>query len=256
MNVSHRLGPHSKQAPCGPSVADEMRRPGDENRHFSPTVAAVLKSWFMRQARSVGFTLVELMIVVAIVGILAAIAIPNFIKYQAKSKQAEAKQSLKAYFMSQRDYFGENDAYSDDLGALGFAPERGNRYAYKIAITPAVWLSRSTIVSTALSIYDGIEVDCYKFGGTCIAQPTRPTGVATHIIAYDPGTSGPASTGFVAGSGGAFTMEAVATIDNDQENDVWLVSSGTVQVTGGMCAEGVNGVPGVSVAIYDDSVCP
>ena len=58
-----------------------------------------------------GFTLVELMIVVAIIGILAAIAIPNFVSMQYKSKRAEVPQNLKAIKTAEIAYENEFDAY-------------------------------------------------------------------------------------------------------------------------------------------------
>ena len=58
-----------------------------------------------------GFTLIELMIVVAIIGILAALAIPDFMKMLAKSKQSEAKTNLGAIFTGQVSYHGEHNTY-------------------------------------------------------------------------------------------------------------------------------------------------
>ena len=81
-----------------------------------------------------GFTLIELMIVVAIIGILAAIAIPNFMQYQAKSKQSEAKTNLGGIYVSEVAYFGEQNAFSPVFPTIGFvvASTGSQRYSYTV----------------------------------------------------------------------------------------------------------------------------
>ena len=64
-----------------------------------------------RRRRSVGFTLIELMIVVAIIGILASIAIPNFGRFQFRSKTSEAKTNLQAIRTAQASYVAEYGDY-------------------------------------------------------------------------------------------------------------------------------------------------
>ena len=61
--------------------------------------------------RKGGFTLIELMIVVAIIGILAAIAIPNFLQFQLRSKTGEAKVNLAAIRTAEEGYFAEFNNY-------------------------------------------------------------------------------------------------------------------------------------------------
>lgn len=76
-----------------------------------------------------GFTLIELMIVVAIIGILAAIAIPNFMRFMSKTKRAEVKYNLEAIYKCEISWLGENSAFSDSFSAIGWKPA-GTIYFY------------------------------------------------------------------------------------------------------------------------------
>ncbi|MEA3297150.1 MAG: prepilin-type N-terminal cleavage/methylation domain-containing protein, partial [candidate division Zixibacteria bacterium] len=70
--------------------------------------------------RQKGFTLIELMIVVVIIGILAALAIPRFMQATTKSKQSEAKGILKQIYTMERAYRQENNTYATgDLSPRG-----------------------------------------------------------------------------------------------------------------------------------------
>lgn len=68
-----------------------------------------------------GFTLIELMIVVAIIGLLSMIAIPNFSRYVAKAKRAEAYMNLNSIYAAQKAYWAENGQYTTILNGAGGA---------------------------------------------------------------------------------------------------------------------------------------
>jgi type IV pilus assembly protein PilA len=177
-----------------------------------------------------GFTLIELMIVVAIIGILAAIAIPNFIKFQARSKQSEAKANLKALFTAEKAYFQEKDKYSSLVGEIGFAPERNNRYAY-YADTTGTMDNRSTTSVVTATNNSGISADAFK--GYATTGSVAPT-------------CGAAAVGVPAG-GASFVGEAIGNIDTDSTFDVWTMSSdsrtGTCDHTGGVAGNISSGEP-------------
>jgi prepilin-type N-terminal cleavage/methylation domain-containing protein len=74
----------------------------------------------MRKANVAGFSLVELMVVVAIIGILSAIAIPNFQRFQRKARQAESASMQSAVRTGLETFNSEWTTYTTDLVATGF----------------------------------------------------------------------------------------------------------------------------------------
>ena len=82
---------------------------------------------FYKRSRK-GSTLIELMIVIAIIGILAAIAIPQFTVYKAKSYNAASKWDLKNAYTAAQAFFTDNPTATFDAAALtasGYHPTQG-----------------------------------------------------------------------------------------------------------------------------------
>jgi type IV pilus assembly protein PilA len=133
-----------------------------------------------------GFTLIELMIVVAIIGILAAIAIPNFLTYQARAKQSEAKVGLGGIFTSAISYFSENNTFTvANASNIGYAPAGTPRYSF---------------------MYDATGQDLINTGATSVACP------GTAWTAFTPVTTA-----------SAFTTGARGQIDGDATCDEWTM---------------------------------
>lgn len=103
-----------------------------------------------------GITLIELMIVVVIVGILAAIAYPNYREFAARAKRNEARAALLKLATNQERFYLQNNTFSADLTQLGFSanPFTTETGSYRIDITSA---TPSNFTATATYILAGSE---------------------------------------------------------------------------------------------------
>jgi len=184
----------------------------------------------MFRRNSHGFTLIELMIVVAIIGILAAIAIPNFIRFQARARQSEANSNLKTLFTGLRTFSKKPHS---EIRVPGFAPERGNRYSYFMNDPCTTSEDRSGVDPVQNPTDDCIETDRFKFPGLpALFTPVPPSSVTWNTKST---ANGMAVTPGIFGSGEDWDFFGIAAgdVDNDSADsaDTWIVSSSDGMVT-------------------------
>jgi len=145
--------------------------------------------------KAAGFTLMELMITVAIIGILAAITIPSYTEYVKKTKRSDAKVELMKIAQMQESYFVQNMSYAMNLSQLGFATNtiasENNEYTVSIGdITPGA--CTGTSAGTACTAYrvDAVpsagqvnDHDCIRFTLTNTGLKGASTGTTGSPVA-------------------------------------------------------------------------
>jgi type IV pilus assembly protein PilA len=136
-----------------------------------------------------GFTLVELLVVIIIIGILAAIALPNFLSQGAKAKQTEAKQNIGLVNRVQTAYRSENSSFATSFDILATGTLSGTldatttNYTYKLTPTQdSNTITASSTSDTALKAYSG---------GTVRFTNAQKQSVVSSLIceAVTPGTA-------------------------------------------------------------------
>lgn len=185
-----------------------------------------------------GFTLIELMVVVAIIGVLAALALPNYQKFQAKARQSEAKVALGSLKTSELAYAMESNTFTTCLLDIGFQHSAGSRlYVVGFLATNAALATCGPSANSACgSLFSNsgalsaCSVAANLVGGGACYITTNRVGTATiaslALCTALPATLTISSSAFTAGAAGSiragsatldqWTMTEAGTLTNTQ----------------------------------------
>lgn len=173
-----------------------------------------------------GFTLVEIMTAAAIVAVLAAIAIPNYLSYTASGRQAEAKIALSNIYSAEMNFGAEAGFYSACLTQLGYVPAAGDTRYYSVGFSNAASVATkcgptgnkacniyvppaaSNCTATALVGQDALTATQIAYASNARGSSGYNWPKDSDLVATIAGGPGIGSTAFSAGAAGNISSSA------------------------------------------------
>jgi type IV pilus assembly protein PilA len=187
-----------------------------------------------------GSTILEAVIVLVMLGLLSAVALPRFLSSRARAHQAEVRGNLKSWILAQRSFYEENARYEEDIRQLGFTVERGNRYAYYFGRGHSYCEMRDTAVAVIPQPSPGWFVDCIAVDRYVHSMSTdkpvwftKPSDVTHTGEGYAPSYPGVTNSRMGWTPEGNISALAVGNIDQEAIGvvDTWYVSSADASVS-------------------------
>ncbi|RKG90776.1 fimbrial protein [Corallococcus sp. CA049B] len=170
-------------------------------------------------------------------GLVAVNTVRNFVRFGQRARAAECRSNLKAWYALQRRHFQDTRTYEPVFAKVGFAPERGNRYAYFAGRGPMELRDQERSESPDGAVAIGADTFRFTYLRPLDVEALHPSLKARLGVT---GTC-PAC---------AITLACVGNTDEDATLDVWVLSTGPLDLQD---VDGEAAEPGIPVQLVDDT---